>query len=221
MCAAVVDMAALMVALSPVAAPGDAAAEAEALALPYPAALRHNDCLHVYRALCTLPHLFAPRLQALVHASVNFVAPATRVKAAGDEALAAMVQREAAQLIEIAVQVSAFREMDGPGVIRCRKGVMQLLHGFRRLGSVLRGMLPAGAFVEVATLLMEAVCSRIAGESPATLCGCRRGMPLRSWPAGLGTNARVPHSLLDASVVSPTVLLIWVDAPPPPVRPRR
>ena len=43
------------------------------------------------QALCNLPYQFAPRLQQLVHRNVNFINPATRVRRAGQECLAAMV----------------------------------------------------------------------------------------------------------------------------------
>jgi hypothetical protein len=170
LCGAVVDMAALLVALPP---PG----AADAQALPYPAALRHNDCLHVHRALCALPALHAPRLQALVHPAVNFAAPAARVRAAGEAALEGMVRREEGQLVEVAAQAAAFGGMDEAGARRCRKGVMQLLHAFRRVGSVLRGVLPPEAFVRVAGSLMEAVCAHIAGERRKQTKKMRRKMP--------------------------------------------
>lgn len=160
MCGAVVDMAALLVALPPLAG-ADAAVE-----LPYPSALRYGDCLHVYRTLCALPHSYAPRLQSLVHVNVNFIAPANRVRTAGDAALDAMVEREKTQLVHVAGEVSAcFSGMDDVAAARCRKGVMQLVHGFRRLGAVLRGVLPPAKFVEVAAALAEAACGRICGES--------------------------------------------------------
>lgn len=44
------------------------------------------------QALCNLPYQFSPRLQQLVHRSVNFVSPAQRVRRAGLESLQAMVR---------------------------------------------------------------------------------------------------------------------------------
>lgn len=46
---------------------------------------------------------------------------------------------------------------------RCRRTVQQLLHAFRRLGSVLRGVLAPGVLVEVAAQLVQRVCTRIIG----------------------------------------------------------
>ena len=46
---------------------------------------------------------------------------------------------------------------------RCRRTVQQLLHAFRRLGSVLRGVLAPGMLVEVAAQLVQKVCTRIIG----------------------------------------------------------
>lgn len=42
--------------------------------------------------------------------------------------------------------------------------MQQLLHAFRRLGSVLRGVLAPGVLVEVAAQLVQRVCTRIIGE---------------------------------------------------------
>lgn len=46
---------------------------------------------------------------------------------------------------------------------RCRKAVQQLLHAFRRLGGVLRGVLAPGVLVEVAASLIQSVCGQITG----------------------------------------------------------
>lgn len=43
--------------------------------------------------------------------------------------------------------------------------MQQLLHAFRRLGSVLRGVLAPGVLVEVAAQLIQSVCAQIAGEA--------------------------------------------------------
>ena len=48
--------------------------------------------------------------------------------------------------------------------------MQQLLHAFRRLGSVLRGVLAPGVLVEVAAQLVQRVCTRVIGESPAGCC---------------------------------------------------
>ena len=157
MCGAVVDLSSLFLAL------GQLVSEQERV-LPYIAALRYNDCMHVYRTLCTLPHAHSPRLQSLVHPSVNFIAPALRVRATGEEAAAAMVARQQQELLEIAVDLQRWRGLDGPGVIRCKKASRQLLAAFHRLGDILRDVLPNKKFVEVASVLANAVCRGIAHE---------------------------------------------------------
>ncbi|KAL4425306.1 hypothetical protein ABPG75_009322 [Micractinium tetrahymenae] len=190
MCGAVVDVAAMVAALPP---PGAAAAAAgggsgsagglpphpaaaaaaaggvlqqqqqQALLLPYPAALRHNDCHYMYQALCNLPYQFSPRLQQLVHRNVNFINPAQRVRRAGRDGLEAMVQRQREELLGLAADLRHFAGLDADGQagIRYRKTVQQLLHAFRRLGSVLRPVLAPGVFVDVAAQLVQSVCQQI------------------------------------------------------------
>lgn len=155
MCGAVVDMAALLLALDP-------ASSDQERALPYIAALRYNDCLHVYRALCTLPQSHSPRLQALVHPSVNFIAPAKRVRDAGEAVLAGMVTRQRGELLEIAGELRRWQGLDGSGVIKSNKAVRQVLAAFHRLGEVLRDVLPRGTFVSTTAELANSVCSTIA-----------------------------------------------------------
>ncbi|KAL4418799.1 hypothetical protein ABPG77_010208 [Micractinium sp. CCAP 211/92] len=187
MCGAVVDVAATMVALPPPGAAGagngsssaggslpphPAAAEAaggaaqqqqQALVLPYPAALRHNDCHYVYQALCSLPYQFSPRLQQLVHRNVNFVNPALRVRQAGQDCLQAMVQQQERELLCLAADLRQFAGLDADGQagIRYRKTVQQLLHTFRRLGALLRPVLAPDVFVDTAAQLVQAVCRQI------------------------------------------------------------
>lgn len=185
MCAAVVDMAAITIAVPPAPAPtststaGTAAEHAhheEALLLPYPASVRYNDLHYVYTTLCVLPYLFSPRLQQLVHPNVNFVSAAGRVKHAADDVLNAMVDRQRQELLAIASEFKRFRGMNGPGDIKCKKAVMQLLHAFRRLGSVLRGVLTPIKLTEVAGVLMEAVCASTCGEL-ILFCSCLCSFP--------------------------------------------
>ncbi|PRW33925.1 centromere kinetochore zw10-like protein [Chlorella sorokiniana] len=186
MCGAVVDVAAMLVALPaqgtaagagaaagsslpphPAAAAGQqeqaAAAAAQQLLLPYPAALRHNDCHYVCQALCNLPYQYAPRLQQLVHRNLNFVNPATRVRRAGQDCLDSMLEHQASELLGLVDELRHFAGLDSDGQagIRCRRTVQQLLHAFRRLGSVLRGVLAPGVLVEVAAQLIQRVCTRI------------------------------------------------------------
>lgn len=156
MCGAVVDMSALLVAI------GDPSASQQERLLPYIAALRYNDCMHVYRALCMLPQAHAPRLQALVHRAVNFSAPAQRVREAADAALSAMIRHQQGELTVVADQLTHWRgSADAQETIRCRKAVQQLLSAFNRFGAGLRGVLPRGAFIAAAAELMNAVCSTI------------------------------------------------------------
>ncbi|RMZ55217.1 hypothetical protein APUTEX25_005495, partial [Auxenochlorella protothecoides] len=69
--AGVVEVAALIAEFRPLEG-------ADQLLLPWPAALRHNDCQAAYQLLAGLPHDLAPRLQALVHRAVNFANPGAR-----------------------------------------------------------------------------------------------------------------------------------------------
>ncbi|GAB4812980.1 hypothetical protein N2152v2_000026 [Parachlorella kessleri] len=181
MCAVVVDVADLVAAPPGGGSPGE-------LQLPYLAALRHNDCHYIYQALLALPQHFSPRLQRLVHRGVSFAAPAARVRKAGDDCLEAMLLKQEEELGGLADGLEGFASLDGPGAIRgcpactcdylwrprsgkpqpvvnkCRKVVMQLLHAFRRLGSVLRGVLPPAVYVDVAARLVQGVCTRLIGE---------------------------------------------------------
>jgi hypothetical protein len=154
MCGAVVDLASLLLALDP-------ATTDQERVLPYIAALRYNNCLHVYRALCLLPQAHAPRLQTLVHPAVNFINPARRVRDFGDAAMQYMVSRQRSELLDIASELGDFRGLDGPRVIRCNKATRQLLAAFQRLTSVLDGLLPKYAFINVASELVNAVCGVI------------------------------------------------------------
>jgi len=155
MCGAVVDLASLLLALDP-------STTDQERVLPYIAALRYNNCLHVYRALCLLPQAHAPRLQSLVHPAVNFIAPARRVRDFGDAAMQSMVSRQRSELLDIASELRNWRGLDGPGVIRCNKATRQLLAAFQRLTSVLYGVLPKYMFINVASELVNAVCGVIA-----------------------------------------------------------
>lgn len=189
LCGAVVDVAAMVAALPPppAAGGGDAASAAAAALLPYPAALRRNDCYHVYEALCALPYQYAPRLQRLVHRAVNFVAPAARVRRAGDESLATMAAAQRGELLSVVAELGGLRGLDGPALIRCRRAAAQLLAGFRRLGAALRGVLPPAAFVATAGGLVEAVAAQICGECSMCVwvcllsrgCGARCGVQPR------------------------------------------
>ncbi|KAG7674526.1 hypothetical protein Ndes2526B_g05259 [Nannochloris sp. 'desiccata'] len=155
MCGAVVDLASLLLALDP-------STTDQERVLPYIAALRYNDCLHVYRTLCLLPQAHAPRLQSLVHPAVNFIAPARRVRDFGDAAMQSMVSRQRSDLLDIASELRNWKDLDGPGVIRCNKATRQLLAAFQRLTSVLHGVLPKYMFINVASELVNAVCGVIA-----------------------------------------------------------
>jgi hypothetical protein len=155
MCGAVVDLASLLLALDP-------STTDQERVLPYIAALRYNNCLHVYRTLCLLPQAHAPRLQTLVHPAVNFIAPARRVRDFGDASMHAMVSRQRSELLDIATELQNWRGLDGPRVIRCNKATRQLLAAFQRLTSVLHGVLPKYAFINVAAELVNAVCGVIA-----------------------------------------------------------
>ncbi|KAI7835683.1 hypothetical protein COHA_010422 [Chlorella ohadii] len=114
-------------------------------------------------ALCNLPYQYAPRLQQLVHRNLNFVNPATRVRRAGQDCLDAMVAHQTTELLGLVDELRHFAGLDADGQagIRCRRTVQQLLHAFRRLGSVLRGVLAPGVLVEVAAQLVQRVCTRI------------------------------------------------------------
>eukprot|EP00887_Chlorella_sp_A99_P003530 scaffold7.g3530.t1 len=151
MCGAVVDVAAMVVALPGGAAATGAGGE-DAQLLPYFAALRYNDLHYVYQTLCNLPYAHAPRLQQLVHRNINFINPANRLRRAGEEVLDAMVGRQAQELLQVVEE------------FQCRRAVVQLLAGFKRLGGVLRGVLSPAAFVEVAGHLIQAVCEQITGD---------------------------------------------------------
>ncbi len=63
---------------------------------------------------------------------------------------------------------------------RCRKVVMQLLHAFRRLGSVLRGVLPPAVYVDVAARLVQGVCTRLIGTASVLHCK-RTASVLQAW----------------------------------------
>lgn len=52
---------------------------------------------------------------------------------------------------------------------------MQLLHSFRRLGSVLRGVLPPAVYADVAARLVQAVCGRLIGGRGDLGVGCLLG----------------------------------------------
>ena len=155
MCGAVVDMAALLLAL-------DSSTSEQERALPYIAGLRYNDCLHVYRALCTLPQSHAPRLQTLVHPCVNFIAPGKRVRDTGESVLGAMFSRQRGELLEITGELRRWQGLDGTGVIKSNKAARQLVAAFHRLGDVLRDVLPRSIFISTTAELANAVCSTIA-----------------------------------------------------------
>jgi len=155
MCGAVVDLASLLLALDP-------STTEQQRSLPYIAALRYNNCLHVYRALCLLPQAHAPRLQSLVHPAVNFIAPARRVRDFGDAAMQSMVSRQRSELLDIVSDLRQWRGLDGPGIIRCNKATRQLLAAFQRLTSVLHGVLPKYMFINVASELVNTVCEVMA-----------------------------------------------------------
>ncbi len=88
-----------------------------------------------------------------------------------------------------------------PTPVRCRRTVQQLLHAFRRLGSVLRGVLAPGVLVEVAAQLVQRVCTRIVGESPAGCC------VLSGWVCWLFCGACAPASLVSCvSFITVSVL---------------
>lgn len=74
-----------------------------------------------------------------------------------------MVLQQEAELLGLVDELRQFSGLDADGQagIRCRKTVQQLLHAFRRLGSVLRPVLAPGVFLEVAARLIQAVCGRI------------------------------------------------------------
>ncbi|KAL6779063.1 hypothetical protein ACKKBF_B18925 [Auxenochlorella protothecoides x Auxenochlorella symbiontica] len=154
--AGVVEVAALIAEFRPLEG-------ADQLLLPWPAALRHNDCQAAYQLLAGLPHDLAPRLQALVHRAVNFANPGARVRRAGSDALAAMLAAQRAELGALAADagVGVGGGLDGAGGLAARRGAAQLLAGFRRLGVTLREALDLSVRLEVVAVLVNAVCDQL------------------------------------------------------------
>ncbi len=169
--AAALDAAALVVALpprSPGAAGAGDSAELEALQreqgdpllLPYPAALRYNDCMHVYRTLCALPYCLSPALARLLPGA-GFAAAAARARAAGLAALEGMVGAQRRELLALAAELAPpAGGLDAGALIRARRAGMQLAAAFRRLGAVLRPALPPPALAAVAGALLDAAAAQ-------------------------------------------------------------
>ena len=174
MCGAVIDLASLFLAVVHPTTPDDndtstdLASEANPASpnyVPFVAAVRYNDCMHIYRTLCILPQLHAPRLQALVHPALTFAVPARRVRASGEALLSSMVAAHRQQLLGAMRELRQWQGLDGPGVIRCNKTVRQVLGGFQRLGGSLYGVLPRRVFVvDVAAHLANVVCETLADD---------------------------------------------------------
>ena len=97
---------------------------------------------------------------------------------------------------------------------------MQLLASFRRLGSVLRGVLAPGPFVAVAAALMQAVCGRIVGERT---CGlgwrCRWCERVGGRGALAGATCAPPLALLAPLAPAPCLAPCpWTQPPALPPR---
>ncbi|KAK9905917.1 hypothetical protein WJX75_008898 [Coccomyxa subellipsoidea] len=157
--AAVQDVAELAGALPP-------SVRARELQVPQPAALFHNDCQHVAMQLLSLPYLFAPALAQLApSAPSHFIDAALRLRTAGAAVLDAQVERQAREVAGVLEAAEGFSRLHmAQRGITARKVVQQALHGLRRLGDVLGGVLAPREFVRVAATVVQALADRAVGE---------------------------------------------------------
>lgn len=158
MCRTVVDMASLLVAM-----PSRTPEQEKKVA--YFGAVRYNDCMHVYRTLCTLPQAHAPRLQLLVHRNVNFAAPAERVKKAGESALLGVLTEQKKELLTMSHDILSWgTDIDDAEIQRRDKIVQQIVHSCVRVGTVLYDVLPLHAFVDSMASLLNGIAKHLADD---------------------------------------------------------
>ena len=128
--------------------------------LPHVAALKYNECIHIFSLLCVLPEFIASNHQ-ISRRKVDLTHLELRIRAAGEEALFRIVSGQEEEMLSAAADVTHWPGIDASSGLRARKAVHGLRASFKRIYDILNDILPLRSTLRIFSRLLNTVCGYI------------------------------------------------------------